>query len=137
MFHPQAWVPFVSLDGFRLRDARSEAERRVVQDVLDGWTMTLPPLPEEFRAHARAAGFQVLREQEATAHIHASARRIAAIANGVLRPLATLARVPLLGGLAPLGFASPPRAATAACRAQVKVFDQGLGGSYVHVFRRP
>jgi SAM-dependent methyltransferase len=131
---------FVSLDGFRLRDARTEAERRVVQDVLDGWTMTLPPLPEEFRAHALAAGFEVLHQQEATAHIQASARRIAAIATGVLRPLATLARVPLLGGLlAPLGFASPGHARrfVEACSAQVKVFDQGLGGYYVHVFRRP
>ncbi len=131
---------FVSLDGFRLRDARSEAERRVVQDVLDGWTMTLPPLPEEFRARAKAAGFQVLHQQEATAHIHASARRIAAIASGILRPLATLARVPLLGGLlAPLGFASPGQAwrFVQACRSQLKVFDQGRGGYYVQVFRRP
>ena len=67
--------------------ATREAERRVVQAVLDGWTMTLPPLPEEFRAHAQAAGFQVLHQQEATEHIHASARRIAAIAAGVLRPV--------------------------------------------------
>lgn len=131
---------FISLDGFRLRDPRSAAEQRVIQNVLDGWTMTLPSLPEEFRAYARAAGFEVLHQQEATAHILASARRIAAIAGGLLRPLAALAGIPLLGGLlAPLGFASPAHARrfVEACRSQVEVFEQGLGAYYVHVFRRP
>lgn len=131
---------FASLDGFRLREARNPDEQRVVQNVLDGWTMTLPPTPDEFRMHAQAAGFEVLRQEEATAHISASARRIAAIATGVLLPLTRLARVPLLGGLlAPLGFASPRHAQrfVDACRSQVKVFDQGLGAYYIHVFRRP
>ncbi len=131
---------FVSLDGFRLREPRSEDERRVVQDVLDGWTMALPPLPGEFCLHAQAAGFEVLRQEEATAHIRASAGRISAIATGVLLPLACVARVPLLGGLlAPLGFASPRQARrfVSACRSQVKVFEQGLGAYFIHVFRRP
>jgi SAM-dependent methyltransferase len=131
---------FVSFDGFRLREPQDENEQRLVQDVMDGWTMALPPLPSEFRTHAQAAGFEVLRQEEATAHVHASARRISAIATGVLFPLARLARVPLLGGLlGPLGFASPRHAGrfVDACRAQVKVFDRGLGAYYVHVLRRP
>jgi len=131
---------FVSFDGFRLREPRNADEQRVIQDVMDGWTMTLPPLPEEFRTHAEAAGFEMLRQEEATAHVHASARRISAIATSVLLPLSALARVPLLGGLlAPLGFASPRHARrfVDACRSQVKVFDQGLGAYYIHVFRRP
>jgi SAM-dependent methyltransferase len=131
---------FVSLDGFRPREPCNEEERRIVQDVLDGWTMALPPAPEEFRRHAQTAGFEVLLQEEATAHVRASARRIAAIATSVLLPLAALARVPLLGGLlAPLGFASPRHARrfVDACRAQVKVFEQGLGAYYIHVFRRP
>lgn len=131
---------FVSFDGFRVREPRSEAERRIIQSVMDGWTMALPPLPEEFCAHAQAAGFEVLHQEEATMHIQASARRIAAIATGVLLPLAGLARMPLLGRLlAPLGFASPAHARrfVAACRSQAKLFDQGLGAYYIHVFRRP
>jgi hypothetical protein len=72
--------------------------------------------------------------------VHASARRISAIATGVLLPLAGLARVPLLRELlAPLGFASPRHARrfVDVCRSQVKVLDQGLGAYYIHVFRRP
>ena len=102
--------------------------------------MPLPPLPQEFRVHAEAAGFEVLRQEEATQHVYASARRIASIARAVLQPLSAVARVPLLGGLmAPLGFASPHHARrfVDACRSQVKVFDRGLGAYYVHVFRRP
>jgi SAM-dependent methyltransferase len=131
---------FVSFDGFRVREPATLDEQRIVQDVLDGWTMALPPLPEEFRTHARDAGFEVLHQEEATAHVQASARRISAIATGVLLPLAGLARVPLLGGLlAPLGFASlrHARRFVNACRSQVEVFERGLGAYYIHVFRRP
>ena len=131
---------FVSFDGFRLRDPADGTERAYIQDVMDGWTMPLPPTPQEFRTHAEMAGFEVLRRDEATQHVYASARRIAAIATGVLLPLSWLARVPLLGGLmAPLGFASPRHASrfVDACRSQVRVFDHGLGAYYVHVFRRP
>ena len=131
---------FVSFDGFRRRDPIDDTDRACIQDVMDGWTMPLPPLPAEFRAHAELAGFEVLRQEEATQHIHASAKRIASIARAVLQPLSTVARIPLLGGLmGPLGFASPQQARrfVDACRAQVKVFDRGLGAYYVHVFRRP
>ena len=131
---------FVSFDGFRLRDPIDNTDHACIQDVLDGWTMPLPPLPAEFRAHAESAGFEVLRQEEATQHIHASARRIASIARAVLQPLSVAARLPLLGGLmGPLGFASPHHASrfVDACRSQVKVFDRRLGAYYVHVFRRP
>jgi cyclopropane fatty-acyl-phospholipid synthase-like methyltransferase len=131
---------FVSFDGFRLRDPRDADEHRMIQDVMDGWTMALPPLPDEFRWHAETAGFDLVHQEEATAHVYASAQRISAIATSVLLPLSGLASIPLLGGLlAPLGFASPRHARrfVDACRSQVKVFDHGLGAYYIHVFRRP
>ena len=131
---------FVSFDGFRLRDPVEEVERACIQDVIDGWTIPLPPLPQEFRAHAEAAGFEVLRQEDATQHVYGSARRIASIARAALQPLSAVALVPLLGGLmAPLGFALPRQARrfVDACRSQVKVFDRGLAAYYVHVFRRP
>lgn len=131
---------FVSFDGFRLRDASAAEERAWVQDVLDGWTMPLPSTPEEFQDAARTAGFEILRGEDATAHVYASAQRIAAIATAVLLPLAAVSRAPLLGGLVkPLGFQSPRHARrfVDACRSQVKVFDAGLGAYYIHVFRKP
>ena len=131
---------FVSFDGFRRAGSDRRHGHACIQDVLDGWTMPLPPLPAEFRAHAELAGFEVIRQEEATQHIHASARRIASIARAVLQPLSVVARIPLLGGLmGPLGFASPHHARrfVDACRSQLKVFDRGLGAYYVHVFRRP
>lgn len=131
---------FVSFDGFRLREPRNEVQRRYIQDVMDGWTLPLPPSPEEFRAHAEAAGFVVERQEEATVHVYVSAKRVAAIATWLLLPLSLIARIPLLGGLmAPLGFASARHARRfiSACRSQVKVLDHGLGAYYIHVFRRP
>ena len=131
---------FVSFEPVRLREPSDDAERGLVQDVLDGWTMPLPPTPSEFQAAARGAGFDLVRSEDATCHVRASARRIAAIARHVLMPLAAIARVPLLGGLVtPLGFQSPRHARRfmEACRSQLMVFDKGLGGYYIHVFRRP
>jgi hypothetical protein len=131
---------FVSFDGFRLRDARTPRERRWVQDVMDGWTLPLPSTPSQFQDAALAAGFEILAAQEATSHVYASARRIAAIGNAVLRPLSTLAHVPWMRGVVePFGFRSPQHARrfVDACAAQVKVFDAGLGSYYIHVFRKP
>jgi cyclopropane fatty-acyl-phospholipid synthase-like methyltransferase len=131
---------FVSFDGFRLREPGTETQRRYIQAVMGGWTMPLPPAPQEFRSHAESAGFEVLRQEEATAHVYASARRISAVATCVLLPLAAISRIPWLGGLmAPLGFGSARHAHRfiAACRSQVKVFEHGLGAYYIHVFRRP
>lgn len=131
---------FVSFEGFRLREPRTVKEQGLTQDVMDGWTLPLPPLPGEFRGHAEAAGFMLLQQEDATAHIYAAAKRIAGIATAVLLPLATIARIPLLGGLvAPLGFVSPraARRFVDACRSQVEVFNHGLGAYYVHVFRKP
>jgi cyclopropane fatty-acyl-phospholipid synthase-like methyltransferase len=130
----------VSFDAVRTRDPANEAERELVQDVLDGWTMPLPPIPDEFHAAARAAGFEVLRAEDATRRIYQSARRISAIATSALLPLSAIARVPWLGALVrPLGFQSPRHARrfVEACRSQLKVFDAGLGAYYVHVFRKP
>jgi ubiquinone/menaquinone biosynthesis C-methylase UbiE len=131
---------FVSFDGFRLRDAQTPAEQRYVQDVMDGWTMPLPPTPQAFQDAARAAGFVIEQAQDTTSKVYESARRIAQIATGVLRPLSWVSRVPLLGTLVkPFGFESPRHAArfVDACQSQVKVFDEGLGAYYVHVFRKP
>jgi SAM-dependent methyltransferase len=131
---------FVCFDGVRLRAPATAAERDCIQDVLDGWTISLPASPAEFGAHAAAAGFELLHEEDATEHIYASAKRIAAIAHVVLRPLSALSRLPLLARVtAPLGFASPRHAArfVAACRAQLRMFELGLGGYYVHVMRKP
>jgi ubiquinone/menaquinone biosynthesis C-methylase UbiE len=131
---------FVCFDGVRLRPPATAAERDCIQDVLDGWTISLPPSPAEFGAHAAAAGFKLLREENATEHIYASAKRIAAIAHAVLRPLSALSRLPLLAGVtAPLGFGSARHAKrfVAACRSQVRMFEFGLGGYYVHVMRKP
>ena len=130
----------VVLDGVKLREPASAAERAWIQDVLDGWTMPSPATPEEFRAHACAAGFQVLQQQDVTAHVYASARRIAAIATYVLLPLSLVARMPrLASSLGPVGFASPGHARrfVAACRSQIAVFDAGLGAYYAQVFRKP
>jgi len=130
----------VSFDAMRTRDPANEAERQLVQDVLDGWTMPLPPITDEFRDAARAAGFEVVRGEDATQRIYESARRISAIATSVLLPLCGIARAPLLRGLlASLGFQSPRHAQrfVKACRSQLKVFDAGLGAYYVHVFRKP
>jgi ubiquinone/menaquinone biosynthesis C-methylase UbiE len=131
---------FVSLDGVRLRDAPTAMEQRYVQDVMDGWTMPLPHTPQEFQEAARAAGFVVEHAQDTTDKIFESARRIAQIATAVLRPLSWVARVPLLGALVKsFGFESPKHASrfVDACQSQVKVFEHGLGGYYVHVLRKP
>jgi cyclopropane fatty-acyl-phospholipid synthase-like methyltransferase len=130
----------VSFEPIRLRPPNNEAERSMIQDVLDGWTMPLPPTVEEFQSGAVAAGFEVVKAEDATAHVYASAHRIRAIAKAVLVPLSVLARIPLLGGLArPFGFQSlrHARRFVDACRSQVRVFDAGLGAYYVHVFRKP
>jgi len=131
---------FVSFDGFRLRDTVGADEREWIQDVLDGWTIPLPATPREFEELAKSAGFEVFRAQDATSHVYQSARRISEIATFALRPLAQLARLPLLGALVrPLGFQSPGHARrfVAACRSQLKVFDAGLSAYFVHVFRKP
>lgn len=129
----------VIFDGFSLRDPVDDAQRRCIQDVMQGWTLPYPPRPSRFREQAEAAGLQVMEQTDTTAHVMVSARRIAAIATWVLRPLSWLARAPLLGGLVrPMGFDSARHAASfvRACRAQLKVFEHGLGAYYVHVFRR-
>jgi cyclopropane fatty-acyl-phospholipid synthase-like methyltransferase len=131
---------FVSFDGVRLRDAQTATEQRYVQDVMDGWTMALPPTPREFQDAARAAGFLIEHAEHVTDKIYESARRIARIATLVLGPLSRVARVPLLGALVrPFGFESPKHAArfVDACLSQLKVFEEGLGGYYVHVLRKP
>lgn len=130
----------VVIDGCSLRPPSKDTERRWVSDVLDGWTMPLPAAPEEFKAGAEAAGFRLLRQEDVTGHAYVSARRIAQIAGYGLRPLSFLARLP--GGsrlLAPLGFASPAGASrfVDACRSQLKLFDNGLGAYYLHVFSKP
>ena len=127
-------------DGVTLRPPANETERDWLQDVLDGWTTPAPATVEEFRAHAQAAGFEVLRQQDTTVHVLASARRIAAIAARVLRPLLALSLIPLLSrSVVPLGFASPRHARrfVAACRSQARVLDARLAAYYVQVFRRP
>jgi len=131
---------FVSFDGFRVRDMANETERRRVQDVMDGWTLPLPCTPTEFQDAARGAGFELVGAHQATAHIHESARRIAAIATSVLLPLSWLARVPLASALVkPVGFQSPRHARlfVEACRSQLAIFDAGVSAYYVHVFRKP
>lgn len=127
----------VIFDGFSLREPSSEAQRRDIQDVMEGWTLPYPPRPDSFQAQAREAGLQVLEKFDATQHVYHSARRIAAIATWVLQPLSWLARLPLMGALAlPLGFESArhAQAFVRACRAQLRVFEQQLGAYYVHVF---
>jgi cyclopropane fatty-acyl-phospholipid synthase-like methyltransferase len=131
---------FVCFDGARLRDPADQKERQWIQDVLDGWTMPLPATPRELQDAALAAGFEVLRTEDATAHIYASARRICAIATSVLLPLSSVARVRWLGSLVKaLGFQSRRHARlfVQACRSQLELFDAGLAAYYVHVFRKP
>ncbi|PWT74169.1 MAG: hypothetical protein C5B46_04505 [Proteobacteria bacterium] len=131
---------FVSFEPSRLRDPRDETERKLIQNVLDGWTMPLPPTAVEFQSAACEAGFELTRCEDATTHVHESARRIAAIARRVLAPLAGIARVPLVGNVVvPLGFQSLRHAQRflQACLSQVGVFEAGLGAYYVHVFRKP
>jgi hypothetical protein len=102
--------------------------------------MALPPTPREFQDAARAAGFLIEHAEHVTDKIYESARRIARIATLVLGPLSRVARVPLLGALVrPFGFESPKHAArfVDACLSQLKVFEEGLGGYYVHVLRKP
>jgi len=130
----------VIFDGFSLRDPDNAHQRQLIQDVMEGWTLPYPPRPQRFRAQAEAAGLTVVEQSDTTVHVYESARRIAAIATWVLRPLSWLARLPLLGRLArPLGFESARHAElfVRACRAQRGVFEQGLGAYYVHVFLRP
>lgn len=129
----------VVLDGVRLREAQSEAERRCVDDVLRGWTFPPPCTPDEFRSNATHAGLEVLQQQDVTCHVYASARRIDRIARWALMPLSVLARVP--GFSAPLrslgfGSAAHARRFIAACVSQRRVFDLGLGAYYLHVLRR-
>lgn len=130
----------VVLDGVTLREPITTREIGWVQDVLDGWTMPAPATLAEFGRHAEAAGFEVLRQENVTRSVYASAGRIAAIASYVLRPLASMGRVPPLGpAIDALGFRSRRHASrfVAACRAQVRVFDEGLGAYCAQVFRKP
>jgi SAM-dependent methyltransferase len=131
---------FVCFEGFRMRDMANETERRRVQDVMDGWTLPLPCTPSEFQDAARGAGFELVGAHQATAHIYESARRIAAIATSVLKPLSWVARIPFASALVkPAGFQSPRQARLfiEACRSQLAIFDAGVAAYYVHVFRKP
>lgn len=121
----------VIIDGCSRREATSDAERRAIQDVLDGWTMPPPTLAAQMAALARQAGFELLHCEDATGHVLRSADRIAAIGARLLRPLAAL--------LSPLGFASPVVAArfADACVSQQQVLRGGMGGYFVHVLRKP
>ncbi len=129
----------VIFDGFSLRHPANEEERQTIRDVMEGWTFPYPPRPEVFKSQAEESGLRVLEQTNTTAHVYESARRIAAIAMWVLRPLSWLACVPLLGGIArPLGFESARHAAlfVRACRAQQRLFEQNLGAYFVYVFER-
>jgi SAM-dependent methyltransferase len=129
----------VIFDGFAMRAPATATEREHIEEVMKGWTLPMPPRPELFREQAEDAGFRVLEQTDTTVHVYHSARRICAIATWVLLPLSWLARIPLLGGMvSPLGFDSPQHAASfvRACRAQLRVFELGLGAYFVHVFQR-
>ncbi len=130
----------VVFDGVTLRAARSEEEKGYIADVLAGWTMPLPCSASAFAEFARIAGFAVLRQEDVTAHVISSARRIGRIARYALQPLAFLARMPGLSSLLrPLGFGSAlhARRFVNACLSQQRVFDRGLGAYYVHLLRKP
>lgn len=130
----------VIIDGGSRREPASDAERRAIQDVLDGWTMPLPTPAPQMAALAGQAGFELLHSEDVTAHVLRSADRIAAIGAWLLRPLAALARWPGMAALlSPLGFASPAVAArfADACVSQRQVLRCGMGGYYVHVLQKP
>lgn len=130
----------VILDGCTKRTARDGQEAAYVSDVLAGWTFPLPCTSDQLKVHATAAGLELLQQEEVTHQVYESARRIAQIGRYLLQPLAWLARSPGLGGmLKPLGFGSAghARCFIAACVSQLSVFDRGLGGYYLHVFRKP
>lgn len=128
------------LDGYTNRSPRDEHERRVLTDVLDGWTLPPPGHPDRFTETGVAAGFDAVRAEEVTPHILTSAVRIRAIGRYALTPLSVLARLPGASGvLAPVGFASAEGGSrfAAACRSQHELFRLGLGGYWLHVFRKP
>lgn len=130
----------VVLDGYVGREPVDGYERARLQDVLDGWTLPRPGSAEAFAAAGRAAGLTVERVEEVTPHIVAAAGRIRAIGRWVLGPLALAAALPGMNrALAPLGFASAAGASRfgAACRSQSALFRTGLGGYWMHVFRKP
>ncbi|WP_114970883.1 SAM-dependent methyltransferase [Rhodoferax ferrireducens] len=130
----------VVLDGVSLRAARNEEERVYIADVLAGWTMPMPCSVSDFAEFARIAGFSVLSQEDITAHVIGSARRIKNIARYLLQPLAFLARLPGLSNLLrPLGFGSAlhARRFVNACLSQQQVFDHGLGAYYVHLLCKP
>lgn len=129
----------VVFDGVSLRAACSREEQGYIADVLAGWTMPMPCSVSDFAGFARTAGFAVLRQDDITAHVIGSARRIKNIARYLLQPLAYLARLPGLSRLLrPLGFGSAlhARRFVNACRSQQKVLDHGLGAYYVHLLRK-
>jgi len=130
----------VIVDGGAVREPVTAAERQAIQDVLDGWALPLPTPAAQLAEMAAQAGFEVQHVEDVTAHVLASADRIAAIGAHLLRPLAGLARLPGLSRLlAPLGMASPAGAArfADACVAQREVLRSGLGGYFIHVLRKP
>ncbi|MFO1321565.1 MAG: methyltransferase domain-containing protein [Burkholderiales bacterium] len=130
----------VVLDGYAHRPPATGREERILRDVLDGWTLPPPGPPDAFTADGMTAGFQVRRVEDVTAHILTSARRIRDIGRWGLTPLAALSSLPGMSALlAPIGFASPVGASrfAAACRSQWTLFRLGLGGYWMHVFRKP
>lgn len=63
-------------DGFALRDDLSPDEAALMHSWLDGWRCPSVATVDQFRSDVRTAGFDVVREQDATENVLPSSRRL-------------------------------------------------------------
>jgi cyclopropane fatty-acyl-phospholipid synthase-like methyltransferase len=118
----------VLADGFATKDELSGAEAAVMRLWLDGWAVPAIDSVAQFRSDLRSAGFEVVREEDATEHVVRSSRRLYRLAH--LRFLGYALYVLHLRSKAAYGNA-------VAARNQYLALSQGLCGYHIFLAVKP